>query len=954
MSVPTVAARRQNRVSATSSSAKIQVGTTERNGAGRSIKKRRTLTAAQVLVKKEEEAQRESERCNNLSRKQLRLEDHFCDLPDAFDNDDPGAYEDNVLHSRAAADISHAGESWGPEEMRRANQDLLKGLQEHHHNLYGRKSELRMREDRTQLQDLSVAEEGLAYNYRLPADAAVQDRRDVLVVDMFDAMHRDLTLIHGDRFVASACVRHGWMPISPYFPKVIITIRALEAFVHALCDIHGLAPRPWLAMQFTVAFDLYLAIRVRVDKRVQAALGRDMPNWRLKNACPPCLYKLEQEPRLEIPFIYTMDGNNSLSRFALREAEEVYADGTTAPGKSKERRDDRVAPGDYYLPREEVDRWAKEGLEDLMKGFEGDVAGVDDEQEGGGCAERWQNMKESVTACAWGMYDETGIFPALCRHGFVLVVVDMAKSGELAKYGFAGTAHLLNVLGEGAGGYDIGCKFGRMVKAHPLLSKLAAETGFKSLAGAFHGHSHNRLSQLDNLTTYVKGVGLEPLEGCETYFSKSNALLDHPPRDSLSPTTGHHDLHEAHGRLRDVPRPLLFLTSTPVLLLCNKYRRALKIKATYQTLRDTMRELRVASRAEFEGWLAKEKAHLRTLSNEPLQETLEMEYYQKLVNLGDIETRVAAVLGVERPFIPAETEAGYAEAAKATRRIETQRRHILEQHAKALDAVQDLEVRLGVAARWVPEDKNWVAAAELVCKRRYQRALDNLERLIISRMFELTKCNMSGTGYKLRKHIAKALQARSKALQAAITRYNEAASALTPPRENLDWVDVVEYAFLADFDLLRDAREDIRQEPWALPSGRAAMDQHYKILRAHEEIERLNVEIRRFVTYMRDEEDFLLRTFTGRDAYEKRGKRDWRSSISRERHLPVARNRDVEMRAPSPLPTDEDEDVGTQLAAGGADDGRDGDVEEEDTDDEGGLTDAFMNILRITHDENKD
>jgi hypothetical protein len=40
-------------------------------------------------------------------------------------------------------------------------------------------------------------------------------------------------------------------------------------------------------------------------------------------------------------------------------------------------------------------------------------------------------MKEDVTARAYGMYDETGFFPCLCRHSFVLVAVDMVKSGEL-------------------------------------------------------------------------------------------------------------------------------------------------------------------------------------------------------------------------------------------------------------------------------------------------------------------------------------------------------------------------------------------------------------------------------------------------------------------------------------------------------------------------------------------
>jgi hypothetical protein len=175
-----------------------------------------------------------------------------------------------------------------------------------------------------------------------------------------------------------------------------------------------------------VAFDVYLAIRAAVDKRVEVALGRDAPNWRLKNACPACLYKIEGEPMLDIPFMCTMDRNNSLSRFELREREEVNPDGTTVPGALRERLDDRVAPGDYYLPRSEVDKWAKDGIDDLMKGFDADI---DDEEDG--CTERWQNMKEEVTARAWGMYDETGIFPALCRHGFVLIVVDMVKSGEL-------------------------------------------------------------------------------------------------------------------------------------------------------------------------------------------------------------------------------------------------------------------------------------------------------------------------------------------------------------------------------------------------------------------------------------------------------------------------------------------------------------------------------------------
>ncbi|KAF8198664.1 hypothetical protein K438DRAFT_1583741, partial [Mycena galopus ATCC 62051] len=229
---------------------------------------------------------------------------------------------------------------------------------------------------------------------------------------------------------ASAYVRQGLVPVAPFFPSTVITIRALEvfrvlslrcpclgiqAFVRTMCDLDGAAPRPSLPKQFSITFDAYLAIHATVDKRVQAALGRNTPDWRLKNACPACLYKLEGEVDIHLPFLATINGNNSLKCFWRRERDTDMADGTTAPG-------------DYYLPREEVDKWAKEGLDELMKEF---VPGFELEDEGDGCTERWQNMREDVTARAYGMYDETGFFPSLCRHGFVLIVVDMVRSGEL-------------------------------------------------------------------------------------------------------------------------------------------------------------------------------------------------------------------------------------------------------------------------------------------------------------------------------------------------------------------------------------------------------------------------------------------------------------------------------------------------------------------------------------------
>lgn len=76
----------------------------------------------------------------------------------------------------------------------------------------------------------------------------------------------------------------------------------------------------------------------------------------------------------------------------------------------------------------------------------------------------------------------------------------------------------------------------------------------------------------------------------------------------------------------------------------------------------------------------------------------------------------------------------------------------------------------------------------------------------------------------------------------------------------------MEYAYLSDFDLLRETRQNVQPRPWATPAGRFALDTHFKILRAHEEIDRLDVEIRRVATHLRDE-DTYLRT---REAHVKR------------------------------------------------------------------------------------
>jgi hypothetical protein len=98
-----------------------------------------------------------------------------------------------------------------------------------------------------------------------------------------------------------------------------------------------------------------------VYNRVQAILGRNGPDWRLRHACPACTYKLMHEDHLLFSLLFTMDGNDSLKRILRRTLGE-----DDLPGPSIEHIDSRTIDNDFYLTRTYVDEWANEAFENLM------------------------------------------------------------------------------------------------------------------------------------------------------------------------------------------------------------------------------------------------------------------------------------------------------------------------------------------------------------------------------------------------------------------------------------------------------------------------------------------------------------------------------------------------------------------------------------------------------------
>jgi hypothetical protein len=190
-----------------------------------------------------------------------------------------------------------------------------------------------------------------------------------------------------------------------------------------------------------------------------------------------------------------------------------------------------------------------------------------------------------------------------------------------------------------------------------------------------------------------------------------------------------------------------------------------------------------------------------------------------------------------------------------------------------MNHADEIERQLQIEERWSAEDPRYLDALKYINDRTFIGAVERLEGLVVQRLFELSKANLAATGvyfslqqkllteiflgYKMRKHISKAIAKRSSAIRTALEKYNKLAPLQIPPRPILQFSDVASYSWLSDFDLLKFSRTDIMQKPWSVPANREVSNKYFKVLRAHEEIHRLNIEVRRLDAWITHENQAL-------------------------------------------------------------------------------------------------
>ncbi|KAG0695625.1 hypothetical protein DFH29DRAFT_813982 [Suillus ampliporus] len=203
-------------------------------------------------------------------------------------------------------------------------------------------------------------------------------------------------------------IYHSYIRCSLIYPTVAISLRTLAAYR----QIHRTCP------QFSV--HIYLEVIHHVNQHLHKVLKHDTPHWRMLNSCPACFYVLDDEPALEFDWLVSIDGNNSLKWWDST----IYG--------STRHTDSCKAQLDYWLDTCDVDKFKDERDSD-------DDNWTDETTttEGAGtfmCVNRWCNAGPDTCKKMFSIFNESGIFIAVCHHQFIVLACNMVQSEELLGY----------------------------------------------------------------------------------------------------------------------------------------------------------------------------------------------------------------------------------------------------------------------------------------------------------------------------------------------------------------------------------------------------------------------------------------------------------------------------------------------------------------------------------------
>lgn len=308
-------------------------------------------------------------------------------------------------------------------------------------------------------------------------------------------------------------------------------------------------------------------------------------------------------------------------------------------------------------------------------------------------------------------------------------------------------------------GYDIGCAFAKTISTSSLGLSFE-EQKCRCIVNAFHGYSHNYLCQLQNHPNGVEGMGIEDLETLERVFSQSNAL---------APITRYMTAHrrrvfiDLYFQQWDTDKYQQLGT-----MLYSNYRQALGIIKTNTIDIAHVLALKNLDEAVLVQFIADERDYFQNVLGKESEGDLHaMAYVELLEELRIIEyvlrfpeyTLLTLILSARHDDASAlfrtqtphdyhfiSPERSYSQGLSDTRRADTARRQLAEHRDRIIHEIIQMEDKMNIYSRWTPLSPEYQATLKFMSNRKYQKVLDHLQQLVIKRLFELHKLNLSQTG----------------------------------------------------------------------------------------------------------------------------------------------------------------------------------------------------------------
>ncbi|KAG2343823.1 hypothetical protein BDR05DRAFT_999730 [Suillus weaverae] len=632
----------------------------------------------------------------------------------------------------------------------------------------------------------------LAWRHEVPTD-----KDNTIVSNMF---HVDVVGISGfahaitiqqrpNEPVNAALLHMGLLGCSPLQLTIAIHIECLKLYhqirrrqssfsiqviMKVLCALHDITYFRQFCDQFSDVFDIYLQILREIQSRVDWILDRDPNTWQINGSCPSCTFKQPNESFLSPARLHAMNGNFSAKQL----------DGS--------------------------------GSADLCL-FQSRESSMVESTILSACTENWTAAK-AVDNDKITVFDQTGIFLLACHHGLIESVTEIKCSSELAKYGLATVNRLLNVCDmDQAIGHDIACSSHKTIATSSIKVK-AAGLNLQVVVNTFHSFSHDHRCQLQNHPLYLNGLGLEDLETCKHIFASSNSAAILIQHVSYFHWMQFLDLHFDQWDMDQY--------SDLGAFLYNNYVQALQIIETNTPILEEFKQLHDLMDANFVNWRNEEFEYLSNVAMEPTSDAIAVAYVEQLEKLQYAEETYDHLTSV--PFLtytPANftrTSGLNATTRNNSRAFKSEHASVLCKYELQLNVVEDFECHHSITERWLPHDLKYTQAVRYSQEHQFVRSVEELEGLVVWRLFELSKANLAGTGYKMRK----------------------LAPLQDPPHPVLDYTEIVGYASLGEFSVLKHSRHYILTKPWTVTADREMAARYFKLVRSHKEIVQLNVEIK--------------------------------------------------------------------------------------------------------------